>query len=72
MESFLKKYIAICYRLIGVYFDREKDEDLQRLLYQADMEMTPGMFISFCLITSLISAIFVFIISFVVVSLIIT
>ena len=57
-----EKYKHFCYRF-GIYFDRKPNTDLAKSLYQADVEITPGMFISLAIITSLLVSVFMFIIS---------
>ncbi|WP_440946417.1 type II secretion system F family protein [Methanosarcina sp. T3] len=57
-----EKYKHFCYRF-GIYFDRKPNTDLAKSLYQADVEITPGMFISLAIITSLLVSFFMFIIS---------
>lgn len=55
-------YKHFCYRF-GIYFDKKPNNDLAKSLYQADVEITPGMFISLAVITSLLVAVFMFIFS---------
>lgn len=57
-----ERYKHFCYRF-GIYFDRKPNTDLAKSLYQADIEITPGMFISLAIITSLFVAVFMFVIS---------
>lgn|GEM_PF-639215 len=55
-------YKHFCYRF-GIYFDKKPNNDLAKSLYQADVEITPGMFISLAVITSLLVSVFMFIFS---------
>ncbi|AKB37535.1 Transporter [Methanosarcina siciliae C2J] len=57
-----EKYKHFCFRF-GIYFDRKPNTDLAKSLYQADVEITPGMFISLAIITSLLVSVFMFVIS---------
>jgi archaeal flagellar protein FlaJ len=59
-----EKYKNFCFRF-GIYFDKNPQTDLAKSLYQADVEITPGMFISLAIITSLIVTTFMFIFSIV-------
>jgi len=59
----LLKYMCFSYSSIGEWLDKRRFKRLSGMLYQADIEMTPGMFISLCLLTAALSAVFVFIIS---------
>lgn len=61
-KPLLERYKAFCYGL-GLYFDKTPREDLARSLYQADLELTPGMFISLAVVSSLIVAAVMFILS---------
>ena len=61
-NEYLEKYKMFCY-FLGKYFDRKPREDISRSLYQADMIMTPGMFISLSIVTALIATAIVFIFS---------
>ncbi|WP_292463901.1 type II secretion system F family protein [Methanolobus sp.] len=58
-NEYLEKYKMFCY-FLGKYFDRKPREDISRSLYQADMIMTPGMFISLSIVTALIATAIVF------------
>jgi flagellar protein FlaJ len=61
-NEYLEKYKMLCY-FLGKYFDKKPREDISRSLYQADMIMTPGMFISLSIVTALIATAIVFIFS---------
>jgi flagellar protein FlaJ len=61
-NEYLEKYKMFCY-FLGKYFDRKPREDISRSLYQADMIMTPGMFISLSIVSALIATTIVFIFS---------
>ncbi|AFV22583.1 hypothetical protein Mpsy_0372 [Methanolobus psychrophilus R15] len=61
-NEYLEKYKMFCY-FLGKYFDRKPQEDISRSLYQADMIMTPGMFISLSIVTAIIATAIVFIFS---------
>lgn len=56
------KYKALCFRF-GLHFDKNPQNDLAKSLYQADLEMTPGMFISLAVVTSFLASILMFFIS---------
>ncbi|MGB7787317.1 type II secretion system F family protein [Methanoregula sp.] len=46
-------YKRFCY-IFGQSFDRDPNRDITKLIYQADLEMTPGMFTSLWLVTSVL------------------
>jgi archaeal flagellar protein FlaJ len=46
-------YKKFCYR-VGRRFDQEPSPSISRMIYQADLEMTPGLYTSLWLITTLI------------------
>jgi len=56
------KYKALCFRF-GLHFDKNPQNDLAKSLYQADLEMTPGMFISLAVVTSFLASVLMFFIS---------
>lgn len=62
-NTILDKYKSFCYRF-SIHFDLNPDPDLSKSLYQANLDMTPGMFISVAVVTSLIVTIVVTFISF--------
>jgi len=64
--SLYEKYKNICYSSLGKHFDEKRVEAMARMLYQADMEMTPGMFISMAIVTAVLASIPVLIFSLVV------
>jgi flagellar protein FlaJ len=57
-----EKYKHFCYSF-GIYFDTKPNTELARTLYQADVEITPGMYISLAIITSLLVSVLMFIFS---------
>ncbi len=64
-NTIYNKYKSFCYRF-SVPFDTNPDPELTKSLYQANINMTAGMFISFAIITSLIVTIFVTFISLII------
>lgn len=52
-SNLFEKYKNFCFRF-GIYFDKNPQPDLAKSLYQADVEITPGMFISLTIVTSLL------------------
>ena len=52
-ENLFEMYKRFCY-LFGQSFDRDPNRDITKLIYQADLEMTPGMFTSLWLVTSIL------------------
>jgi flagellar protein FlaJ len=61
-EHLFEAYKRFCY-IFGQSFDRNPNRDITKLIYQADLEMTPGMFTSLWLVTSLLSGIVMLILS---------
>ncbi len=61
-SAYLEKYKMFCY-VLGKYFDRKPQEDIAKSLYQADLVMTPGMFMSLSLVTAFLASAIVFIFS---------
>lgn len=61
-DKIVLKYMNLAYRL-GSIFDRRKYTKLPTMLYQADIEMSPGMFTSLYLVTASLAAILVFVLS---------
>jgi len=59
-------YKNFCYTLLGRYLDEQPVNEISRMLYQADMELTPGMFISMALVAALLAAVPMFIFSLIV------
>ncbi len=55
-------YKVLCYRL-GWFLDQKPNPSISRTLYQADSEMTPGMFVSIWIITSLLSGVVMLVVS---------
>jgi len=62
LDSFFEAYKRFCY-IFGQSFDRNPNRDITKLIYQADLEMTPGMFTSLWLMTSVLCGIMTLIIS---------
>lgn len=50
----LESYKKFCYTL-GFYIDKSPNEAIARLIYQSDLELTPGLFISIWIVTTAIS-----------------
>lgn len=61
-NRYLEKYKMYCY-ILGKYFDRRPQEDIAKSLYQADLVMTPGMFMSLSVVTAFLASAIVFIFS---------
>lgn len=61
-ENFFEAYKRFCY-IFGQSFDKKPNRDITKLIYQADLEMTPGMFTSLWLVTSVLSGLLMFIVS---------
>jgi flagellar protein FlaJ len=61
-KNFLEAYKRFCY-IFGQSFDKKPNRDITKLIYQADLEMTPGMFSSLWLVTSVLSGLLMFIVS---------
>lgn len=57
-----ERYKKFCY-IFGRSFDQRPNPSVARMLYQVDAEMTPGMFVSIWIMTTIVIAIPVFIIS---------
>jgi archaeal flagellar protein FlaJ len=60
--NFFEAYKRFCY-IFGQSFDKKPNRDVTKLIYQADLEMTPGMFSSLWLVTSVLSGLLMFIVS---------
>jgi archaeal flagellar protein FlaJ len=52
--NIFESYKRFCY-IFGQSFDKNPNRDITKLIYQADLEMTPGMFTSLWLVTSVLS-----------------
>ncbi len=52
-ERFFEMYKRFCYTF-GRSFDRNPNRDIIKLIYQADLEMTPGMFTSLWIVTTIL------------------
>jgi flagellar protein FlaJ len=61
-DNFFEAYKRFCY-IFGQSFDRNPSRDITKLIYQADLEMTPGMFTSLWLVTSVLCGIVMLVIS---------
>jgi len=61
-KNFFEAYKRFCY-IIGQSFDKNPNRDITKLIYQADLEMTPGMFTSLWLVTSILSGLLMFILA---------
>lgn len=62
LQRFAEKYKMFCY-MFGKYIDRKPQDDISKSLYQADIIMTPGMFISLSLVTATLASAVVFLFS---------
>ena len=60
--DFFEIYKRFCY-IFGRSFDKNPNRDITKLIYQADLEMTPGMFTSLWLVTSVLSSLILLLIS---------
>lgn len=60
--NFFEAYKRFCY-IFGQSFDKNPNRDITKLIYQADLEMTPGMFTSLWLVTSVLGGILLLILS---------
>jgi flagellar protein FlaJ len=61
-NNFFEAYKRFCY-IFGQSFDKKPNRDITKLIYQADLEMTPGMFSSLWLVTSVLSGLLMFMVS---------
>jgi flagellar protein FlaJ len=57
-------YMGACYRLLGRHLDEMHIVSITNMLYQADMEMTAGMFLSMAAVSAVLAAIPMFLFSF--------
>lgn len=64
--SLYEEYKSICYSMLGKRIDEKGVEEMSRMLYQADINMTPGMFISMAIVTAVLASIPVLIFSLIV------
>lgn len=53
----IQEYKNICYSNLGKYFDERPIEEIATMLYRADMEITPGMFLSMAIVTAILATI---------------
>lgn len=58
-------YKRLCYKYLGIYLENIPVPQISSMLYQADIEMTPGMFLSMAVVSSILATIPVFIFSYV-------
>lgn len=63
-NKFVERYKMFCY-IFGRMIDRKPQHDIAKSLYQADILMTPGMFISLAVVTAVLASVIVFIASIV-------
>ncbi|WP_321428489.1 type II secretion system F family protein [uncultured Methanolobus sp.] len=61
-NKYVEKYKMFCY-VFGKQIDKKPQEDIAKSLYQADMVLTPGMFISLALVTAGVAAGIIFLLS---------
>ncbi|WMW24917.1 type II secretion system F family protein [Methanolobus sediminis] len=61
-NKYIEKYKMFCY-VFGKHIDKKPQDDIAKSLYQADMVLTPGMFMSLALVTAGLSAGIIFILS---------
>lgn len=61
-KRLILEYMKLTYRL-GGFLDSWKFKKLSSMLYQADLDMTAGMFISLTVVTATLSAVLVFLLS---------
>ncbi len=61
-NKYIEKYKMLCYAF-GKYIDKKPQDEIARSLYQADLVMTPGMFISLALVTAAFASFVVFLFS---------
>lgn len=57
----LETYKKFCYTL-GFHIDKRPNDAIARLIYQSDLELTPGLFISIWVVTTAISVVLALII----------
>lgn len=55
-ERFLSQYQRICY-IYGQYLDSDEFPEVSRMLYQADLGFTPGLFLSMLMVTAVIAGV---------------
>lgn len=63
--NLFESYKRFCY-IFGQKYDRNPSRDITKLIYQADLEMTPGMFTSLWFVTTALAGVMMFIVSFIV------
>ncbi len=61
-NKYIEKYKMFCY-VFGKYIDKKPQDDVAKSLYQADMVLTSGMFISLAVVTAAFASLAVFIFS---------
>lgn len=60
------EYKNFCYYNFGRHLDEQPINEISSMLYKADVELTPGMFISMAIVTAILVAMPVLVISFVI------
>ena len=60
--KYIERYKEACYQF-GKYLDRKPRDNIAKMLYQADVEITPGMFFSLWMFTTLLCAFSMLIVS---------
>jgi len=60
----IQLYMNTCYNLLGRYLEEMNLEGISNMLYQADMEITSGMFLSMAAVSAVLSSLLVFVLSF--------
>ncbi len=60
--NLLESYKRFCY-IFGQKYDRNPSRDITKLIYQADLEMTPGMFTSLWFVTTALAGVAMLIVS---------
>ena len=63
--NLFETYKRFCY-IFGQKYDRNPSRDITKLIYQADLEMTPGMFTSLWFVTTALAGVMMLIVSFII------
>ena len=58
--KFIERYKMFCYHF-GRYIDETPHDSIAKMLYQSDVEMTPGMFVSLAGVTALVAGAMMFV-----------
>jgi flagellar protein FlaJ len=53
-QALINRYKHFCY-IYGKHLDQDPHDDIARMIYQADIEMTPGLFLSLLGVTAVLS-----------------